>query len=41
MFRFLLDLFWDVDETPDRIGAVGFAMMAAFSIFCLLVLLFH
>jgi hypothetical protein len=34
MFRLLIDFLRHVEEPPDRIGVIGFCIMAAFLLFC-------
>jgi hypothetical protein len=41
MLRLLYELLWEVEQPPDRIGPIGFAIMAAFLLFCGIVLYFH
>ncbi len=37
----LADLFWTIDEPPDRIGLFGFAILAVFLLFCVVVWFVH
>jgi hypothetical protein len=41
MLRFLKEWFWDIDEAPGHIGPIGFGIMGAFLLFCVVVLYFH
>ena len=41
MLRLLKELLWDVDDPPERVGPIGFGIMAAFLLFCCGVLYFH
>jgi hypothetical protein len=34
MFRLLIDFLWHIEKPPDRIGVIGFCIMAAFLLFC-------
>jgi hypothetical protein len=41
VLKFLKYWLWDIDKVPDRIGPIGFAIMGAFLLFCVVVLVFH
>lgn len=41
MLRFLKEWFWDIDEAPHPIGPIGFGIMAAFLLFCVVVFYVH
>lgn len=41
MLQFLKELLWDIDEAPERIGPIGVGIMAAFLLFCAVVLYLH
>jgi hypothetical protein len=41
MVRLLLDLLWDVDDPPDRIGFIGFCILVTFALFCAVVWFHH
>lgn len=35
MLKFLKYWLWDIDQPPDRIGPIGFAIMGVFLLFCI------
>jgi hypothetical protein len=35
MLKFLKYWLWDVDQLPDRIGLIGFAILGIFLLFCM------
>lgn len=41
MLKFIKYMLWDIDEPPDRIGVIGFAIMGAFLLFCAFVWFHH
>jgi len=39
--RWLIDLFFADDEPPERMGPIGFAILAIFGLFCLFAWFHH